>query len=122
MNAILAVDPDTSILELLEDALEPEGYGLATAYSLDEAVSILHESRFDALIVDHRALLQWVGPDRDGEVLSQLAHRAPIVVLSTLALKESPLIPGIHRVMPKPFDLLELFSALEAIIASPAAV
>jgi two-component system nitrogen regulation response regulator NtrX len=60
MNHILIVDDETEIRTSLEDILREEGYGVTTAGTAAEAITLLQDAPYDVVLLDI-----WL-PDRDG--------------------------------------------------------
>jgi len=67
MNHVLVVDDEAEIRNALEEILGEEGYGVATAATAAEAMVLLQDAHYDAVLLDI-----WL-PDRDGlDVLSDI--------------------------------------------------
>ena len=49
---LLLVEDDSSIRTVLHDALHTDGHAMTVASDGDEALAILHERRFDLLLLD----------------------------------------------------------------------
>jgi two-component system nitrogen regulation response regulator NtrX len=60
MNHILIVDDEAEIRASLEEILREEGYGVATAGTAAEAITLLQDAPYDVVLLDI-----WL-PDRDG--------------------------------------------------------
>ena len=107
MRHILVVDDDIPIGNLLQEALEGEGYRVSRAYSGTEAVLALERERPDL------ALLDLMLPGLSGEeVLPQLAG-VPVIVVSARAdvdSKTALLLGGAADYVTKPFVLRELLA------------
>jgi CheY-like chemotaxis protein len=106
---VLVVDDDAGIRDLLEIALEEEGYRVYTA--VDGAALQLAHDRQPALI-----LLDLMMPGMDGFEVSQrlradpaTAH-IPIIVMSALLPSRSVLLPVNDR-LSKPFTLVARWTA-----------
>lgn len=86
---ILAVDDDASTLDLVEAALQPEGFEIVRAAGGRAALERMHDGKFDFVICD---LLM---PDLDGfEVVAALkadplTHDVPILILTAHPLSAS---------------------------------
>ena len=109
MDHILVVDDDIHIGNLLQEALEGEGYRVSRAYSGTEAVLALDRERPDL------ALLDLMLPGLSGEeVLPRLAG-IPVIVVSARAdidSKISLLLGGAADYVTKPFVLRELLARI----------
>ncbi len=107
MKHILVIDDDIHIGNLLQEALEAEGYRVSRAYSGTEAVLALDRGRPDL------ALLDLMLPGLSGEeVLPRLAG-IPVIVVSAKAdidSKTSLLLGGAADYVTKPFILRELLA------------
>ena len=107
MSRILVVDDDIHIGNLLQEALEGEGYRVSRAYSGTEAVLALERARPDLILLDLML------PGLSGEeVLPRLAG-VPVIVVSAKAdldSKTALLLGGAADYMTKPFALRELLA------------
>jgi len=84
-NKILIVDDDAEVLIALERLLEDEGYCTATAWSGQEAISLLQAQPFDLVLLD-RAL-----PDVDSsEVLRKAQDRADLSCILLGGTEKNP--------------------------------
>ncbi len=108
---ILIIDDDTHIGDLLQEALETEGYRVSRAYSGTEAVLFLGRERPDLILLDLML------PGLSGEeVLPKLAG-IPVIVVSAKAdtdSKTSLLLGGAADYVTKPFVLRELLARVAA--------
>ena len=107
MSHILVVDDDIHIGNLLQEALEGEGYRVSRAYSGTEAALAVERERPDL------ALLDLMLPGLSGEeVLPRLAG-LPVIVVSAKADIDSKiglLLGGAADYVTKPFVLRELLA------------
>ncbi len=107
MSRILVVDDDIHIGNLLQEALEGEGYRVSRAYSGTEAVLTLERARPDLILLDLML------PGLSGEeVLPKLAG-IPVIVVSAKAdidSKTALLLGGAADYVTKPFVLQELLA------------
>ncbi len=107
MKHILVVDDDIHIGNLLQEALEGEGYRVSRAYSGTEAALAVERERPDL------ALLDLMLPGLSGEeVLPRLAG-LPVIVVSAKAdidSKTGLLLGGAADYVTKPFVLRELLA------------
>ena len=114
MKQILIVDDDRELANLLAFGLRLHGYAVQVAANGREALTILEERSFDAILLD------WNMPVMDGDrFLEQLQLRAasawlsPIIVMTAqpdLAQKARQL--GAAIVLAKPFNFKELLQVL----------
>lgn len=121
MTRILAIDPDPTILELLKDVLELEGYRIAAAHSLDESLEMLRQEQFDALLVDYRILHRWSHHPILAAQLEEIARSVPILCLSTAHMPGSSPPAGTRAMVTKPFEIAELIAALHQMMHGSAA-
>ena len=107
MKHILVVDDDIHIGNLLQEALEGEGYRVSRAYSGTEAVLALERELPDLILLDLML------PGLPGEeVLPRLAD-VPVIVVSAKAdidSKTALLLGGAADYVTKPFVLRELLA------------
>ncbi len=118
MHRILAIDPDPTILELLKDVLELEGYQVTTARSLEESEALLRRERFAAILVDYQVLRRWYRHPSLGPQLQEITRSVPILCLSTAHLPNSAPPPEARAIITKPFAIEELVAALESVMES----
>ncbi len=106
---VLVVDDDAMIVELLETALEDEGYVVLAAVGAD-ALSLAHEQQPDVILLDINM------PGMDGVEVSRrlrddpTTERIPIIVMSAQDRLRAtgPLMPVNDR-LPKPFEIQTLY-------------
>ena len=108
MNHILIVDDEAEIRGSLEEILREEGYGVATAGTAAEAITLLQDAPYDVVLLDI-----WL-PDRDGldvlgDVHALAAEARPEVVIISghgtieTAVKATKL--GAYDFLEKPLSL-----------------
>ena len=107
---ILVVDDEPSIRLLCRVNFELEGHEVLEAHSLATAREALEEHEVDVVVLDVH-----LGRERSDELVAECrAQQPPIpVVLVTGSL--DPAYPDLHRadaVLPKPFELDQLLSAV----------
>lgn len=117
---ILVVDDDDAIRRLVATVLQRNGYRCAEARNGDEAIELLKEKHYSAVILD------LMMPIRNGyEVLQflndQKIDRECVVVMTAAGTRgtrdlHSPLI---HSILFKPFDLEDIIGAVNSCIGSP---
>jgi DNA-binding response OmpR family regulator len=113
-SCLLVVDDDHDILFSLQDALEMEGYRVATATNGREAVESLRRGLRPDLI-----LLDLMMPDVSGWAFRtwQRSHEEfagiPVIIVSGQGLSASEVSRlGVEGYLPKPLDLDELLSTV----------
>lgn len=112
MTAILIVEDDSYISQLIDEALTLEGFDCTQAFSGTEAILLLERKEFHLIILDLML------PGKRGEELVPLMldqTDAPIIILSAIdasASKISLLTMGAADYMTKPFDIQELVARI----------
>jgi len=103
-HTVVALDDDPAILAALRRSLRGEPYVLLTAEDPDRVLEWI-ESRDVSIVVSDLRM-----PDRDGvQLLEEVSALSPhtIGVLLTAYPEDfptdSPPVPGVHRVIPKPW-------------------
>ena len=107
MKHILVIDDDIHIGNLLQEALEGEGYRVSRAYSGTEAVLALERGRPDLILLDLML------PGLSGEEVLPKLSGIPVIVVSAKAdidSKTSLLLGGAADYVTKPFALRELLA------------
>jgi len=115
-KAILVVDDEQKILEVVSSYLESKGYTVFTAENGRDALSIL-ESQTIVIIV-----LDLMLPDLSGEEICSIIRkksRVPIIML-TAKTQEDDMLNGLHLgaddYITKPFSLKELYARIEVVL------
>ena len=117
---ILIVDDEQDVLLVLEKGLTAEGYSVITASSGNDAISLAKSRRPDLIILD--VLM----PDMEGpEVKRKLKEDPetkdiPLIFLTGMFPKreddqEGRIVAG-YVLFEKPYDILELVSAIEELL------
>ncbi len=116
-EAILIIEDDNDISQMLKDLLEQHGYQAAQAYSGTEALLLLKERVPEAVILD--LMLPGMAGE---EVLKEIKEQYPQVGVIVSSAKDSVntrislLRAGADDYMVKPFDTEELLARLEAVL------
>jgi signal transduction histidine kinase/HD-like signal output (HDOD) protein/CheY-like chemotaxis protein len=117
-QAVLVVDDEHHIREILREALESKGYAVEVAEDGDKALQLLREYRYRLMILDIRM------PSRDGLALLREAGSfaqpaMPVVVLTGLAseqeMQEARKL-GVVACLRKPFQVEELLAAVSSLL------
>ena len=107
MSAILLVDDDTSVLDVMSEMLRLEGHQVTVAENGEQAVDRVSKDTFDLVITD------LIMPEMDGisltrEIRNMPCHQlTPILILtteSTEAKKEEGRAAGASGWIVKPFN------------------
>lgn len=115
---ILIVDDDIPIGNLLQEALEGEGYAVSRVYSGTEAVLVLERKRPDMVLLDLML------PGLSGEELLPKLTGIPVIVVTAkvdLDSKISLLMGGAADYVTKPFALRELLARVAVNLRGTAA-
>lgn len=114
LSCLLVVDDDHDILVSLQDALEMEGYRVATATSGREALEALRRGLRPDLI-----LLDLMMPDVSGWAFRSWQRSQeefasiPVVIVSGQGLSAAEVSRlGVEGYLPKPLDLEDLLSTV----------
>ena len=110
MKTIAIVEDDQPIGDLLQEALEREGYRVQRAYSGTEAVLLLEHGLPDLVLPDLML------PGLSGEELLPRLQGVPVIVVSAKAGvddKVDLLLGGAADYVTKPFELRELLARVQ---------
>lgn len=109
MATILIIDDDLHIGNLLEEALNAQGYTVHKACSGTEALHILPQHKPDLILLDLML------PGLSGEDLLPQIKDIPVIVVSAktdIANKVELLLGGAADYITKPFDMQELLARI----------
>ena len=109
MAAILIVDDDLNIGNMLEEALTKEGYAVSRAYSGTEAVLYIRQESPDLVLLDMML------PGLSGEDVLPHLKGIPVIVVSAkvdVDDKVGMLLQGAADYITKPFDVRELLARI----------
>lgn len=116
LGAVLCIDPDAYLLDMLAHALKREGFSVQSACTAAQALQLVERHRPDIVLME-RSL-----PDRDGLALcSHLhrAHRLPVIFLTTLG-EEADVLAGFSHgadaYLTKPFSVRVLTHRLRSVL------
>ncbi len=121
---VLAIDHDASVLALLRDLLEDEGYQVSTQPTIDKDLGVGGALQPDLIILD----AMWAGEDHGWSSLQMLrldpgTTRIPIVLCTGAAPEVEALRPHLEemqvRVVLKPFNIDHLVEVIAAALDSP---
>lgn len=118
---VLVVEDDATLAAVVKEVLEEEGHLATCVRSTAEAGDLVERQRWDVLLVDGFGESY---ADADDDVRSTLAHlsgSAPVVLTTgrAWAHASSPAELGVAAVLPKPYDLDGLVTALEQAAGAP---
>lgn len=109
MSEILIIDDDIYIGDMLQEALEGEGYSVSRAYSGTEALLVLGQRKPDLILLDLML------PGLTGEELLPKIKNIPVIVVSAkvdVSDKVGLLMAGAADYVTKPFDISELLARI----------
>jgi two-component system chemotaxis response regulator CheY len=116
MTRILVVDDEPSIRELLREALELEGYGVAEACNGLEGLTVYHQIAIELVITDLEM------PEMDGVTMIKTLRGeqvvVPVIVISGMNQERFDNIKtiGVQSILAKPFYLKELLHAVQTLV------
>ncbi len=109
METILVVDDELSMREMLQIALEKEGYRVLLAENGKRAIQVMETERYDLLLCDMKM------PKADGmEVLKkakEIRSNVPVIIITAFSTSESAreaMKVGAYDYLQKPFDLEDM--------------
>jgi CheY-like chemotaxis protein len=119
MKRVLVVDDEEAIRVTVAEALEDEGYAVATAQNGAEALVLVRTT------MPHGILLDLMMPILDGWGFlqacrqEQLCAQTPVLVMSAYRklAEAAPSELRVQRFFPKPFELEELIEAVAELVA-----
>lgn len=112
-HTILIIDDDENIGNMLNEALEKEGYGVLRAYSGTEALMVLEKKRPDLVLLDLML------PGLSGEEVLPKLKGIPVIIVSAktdIDHKIKLLYEGASDYITKPFVISELMARIAALI------
>ena len=120
MSAILVIDDDASVREVVSEMLRMEGHDVAIAENGREAIELLGRRRFDLVITD------LIMPEKEGiETISEIRRTdqdIPIVAISGGGrlgpgdYLETARYIGADATLAKPFARQELLATVESLL------
>jgi two-component system chemotaxis response regulator CheY len=121
MKKILSVDDSPSVRKLVEFTLKSKGFQVASAGDGQEALEIMAEEQFDAIILDINM------PRMDGleflqkRGLDDAYASVPVIVLTTEGLegdRDRAMELGARAYIVKPFKPTQLLGLVDEVLAS----
>lgn len=109
MKTIAVIDDDVHIGNLLQEALQKEGYAVLRAYSGTEALMLLSSHKPDLILLDLML------PGLSGEEVLPAVKDIPVIILSAktdVGDKVDMLAGGACDYVTKPFELRELLARI----------
>jgi two-component system response regulator MprA len=114
---VLVVDDEFALRAAVRRALSLEGYAVSEAASGEEAIELLHERRWDAMVLD--VLMPGLSGFEVCERLREEGDRTPILMLTareTVEDRVAGLEAGADDYLVKPFALEELLARVKALL------
>lgn len=109
---VLVIDDDASILGLVSEVLEDDGYAVTTAGSGEEALEILRDNQFSLVMSDIR--LPGINGVEVLEHVKRMRPRTNVIMITSHASLESSIDAikhGAYDYLLKPFEDLSLISS-----------
>ena len=118
MTAVLVVEDEPLLRDLVAEVLRDEGYDVVTAADGREAIDALEQERPQLVLMDVMM------PTLDGRAAYRAMRARPDlpavpVVLMSAAVGPERLDPTISAFLPKPFDLDDLLALVARLIGAP---
>jgi CheY-like chemotaxis protein len=118
-HRVLVLDDDASLLELVVEVLEDDGYAVVAATTPADGVDLLKHSTFHLVITDGFSALPSAVLATAADVL-QAAEATPVALFSAHRLElDDVQAAGFRTLIQKPFDIDELLGALEGCRLQP---
>jgi DNA-binding NtrC family response regulator len=118
MPAILVVDDDSGICQLISEAINMQGYKAATAFSVQEGLAKYKEVEVSGVLLDI-SMVNQSGIDFLDK-LNKSGFHAPVALISGLVTCESLIMAvklGAIDFLAKPFELSELTTLIHKLVA-----
>ncbi len=116
-NAVLVVDDEKYIREILKETLTANGYTVETAVNGQEGLSLLSQGKYRLLLLDLR--MPWVNGLSLLSRIRHLVEEMPVIVLTGLAGPEEveeAMSMGASKCVRKPFQIEELLRDISEIL------
>lgn len=111
-NKILIVEKDAALAYLLSITLEMQNYIVDTLNNSDEILDYIENNGINLILID----IQEEDYHKDLEICSLVKQKYPstkVIVSTVMRNKEKILDAGVDLYVPKPYDLMTLFSWIE---------
>jgi len=116
VTRVLLIDDEPSLVFMLTDRLESEGYAVESATDGDAGLALALEGRADVIVLDGML------PGRDGldvcRILRQRGLTTPVLMLSARGQVMDRVVGlrfGADDYLVKPFDVVELLARIDAL-------
>jgi DNA-binding response OmpR family regulator len=118
LTRLLLVEDDISVRTPLQKFLEMRHFQVSTAETADEAIALIGQFRPQAAIVDLR-----LGRGSGRDVVAKLPPEVPVIIFSGLPTESADLERSRPntRLIAKPFSLVLIVEAIEAMLLVGAA-
>ncbi len=111
MTRILVVDDDTTIIQLLQEALPALGYTADYAESGQEAIRLLQKQEYDLVLSDIRM------PEKNGIDVAREAYQiSPHIPILFMSGNPNTIVED-QSFLAKPFSIAELEMRIDAALA-----
>jgi DNA-binding response OmpR family regulator len=114
---ILIIDDDTDVLEIMEAALDYEGFKVVTSPVADNYQDLIRRNQIDLIIIDY--LLNGIN---GGEICHQIktcpefGHLPVIIYSASPRVLQSLGYYGCDSFIPKPFDLADIVGQVTGLL------
>ncbi len=115
--AILVIEDDVGIQDMLSYSLEPDGFKMYAALTAKEGWEMVENKQVDLVLLD------WMLPDRSGIDLLQRIRKyysqLPVIMITARAEEEDRVLGldvGADDYITKPFSVRELKSRIQAVL------
>ena len=115
MSAILVIDDEKGLLQVIRQALTQNGHHVETAADGNEGIRKFDDGRFDIVITDIRM------PGIDGNGVAAHIRKSSKKPIPVIAISGTPWMLEQHAfdvVLPKPFPLQDLVESIKNILPS----
>jgi CheY-like chemotaxis protein len=116
-NPILVVEDDASLVKLISDTLEGEGFSIHSVNNGEDALKLIHEFEFKVIILD----IALKGSLNGWDVLDALRANVktiniPVIISSAYENKERALSNDVSEYLVKPFQSNQLLEIVKRVI------
>lgn len=114
---IVVIESDEAMAYLLKTTLEMQHYNVTTAHTVEQAWQVIRQKQPTLVLMD--ALINEV--EVGWQLCTDIKHHAPnthIVFLSSIHDREKALSAGADLYLPKPFEMLSLFSSVDSLLVT----
>lgn len=113
MSKLLLVDDETSVLDMIQDALKGERYDIDCAQTEAGAIRLLETDKYEIVVLDYM-----IGNDNGVELAKKINDRWPetsmimITGYPSNAMRVDALCAGVDSILEKPVDIAQLTAVM----------